>query len=952
MSDPTTDPKYQQLFAALQTLYTNSARADKERANTYLEEFQKSAEAWQAVHAILSSSTAGLEAKMFAAQTMRTKITYDFHQLPKESLASLRDSLLGLLVMYRAGPKPIMIQLAVSLAGLALQMTEWKTVLQDVVQHLGNDKETWPAMLQFIAVLPEEVSDSKRVSLTEEELDARTMELLTDNADQVLQLLVQYAQTAGPEGPSPVFFACLTSWLKEIPLQSFIATSLFDLTFSALAVDSCFDAAVDLLCSIFKETREVDEYMMVIQAIYPRLLALRPKIAESREDPDAFRGYARLFADAGESWVVLIARMPREFRALVEAIAEVCAYDEDLEAVKFTFYFWYDLKQMLTIERYAEARAELRDIYAGLVDIMIKHLHYPNGDNPNDLFDGDREAEEKFRSFRHEMGDVLKDCCVVVGGSECLHKAWEKVYMCLQNGTTKWQDIEAPLFSMRAMAREIPFEEDSVLPHIMEMLVKLPEHEKIRYAATLVLGRYTQWTSRHPQFLEYQLQYITSGFKNSSKDVMSAAAQALKHFCQDCNQLLIDYVPQLHPFYQQVTPALHSADLFEVTEGLSHVVAAQPPAQLYDTMKMFCAPIAQSLMAHIPNAGTADEDLKKKIADEIELLTIFIQNVAPFVEASKPHPCVTLMQELWPVLSALLQAYGNAPFVAERISKCVRSMMNAYRMHMLPLLPAIAEMLVVYFDKLQYGCFLWVSGTLVRNFGELEVAAETKGAVWSFVQQQAINMFKILNKTQPKDIPDVIEDFFRFMGDVIMNFPQQFCTSNLLDPTFQAALVSLSLEQQDPLVSILHFMRDMLAWALPSPPTSIMPQTPPEVMDAVRAMTSQYGPQLTSIMFSGMIHTLPRDCVQDASGVLLMLLEIFPQEAVGWIAATVAALPEGTSSAEERQKFMSSLTGALQQNDIKKARRLVQDFTAHYRRRNVTPRNATRGLDYTFSYSG
>ena len=46
----------------------------------------------------------------------------------------------------------------------------------------------------------------------------------------------------------------------------------------------------------------------------------------------------------------------------------------------------------------------------------------------------------------------------------------------------------------------MPLKENTILPTIMSYLVQLPEHPKIRYAATLVLGRYTEWTSKHPEF--------------------------------------------------------------------------------------------------------------------------------------------------------------------------------------------------------------------------------------------------------------------------------------------------------------------------------------------------------------------------------------------------------------------------------------------------------------------
>ena len=97
---------------------------------------------------------------------------------------------------------------------------------------------------------------------------------------------------------------------------------------------------------MFRETREVDESMDVIEVLYPRLINLRPKVAEAAEaeDTDTYKGVTRLFAEAGEAWAVLIARMPKEFRPLVETIEECAQKDAGREVISLTFNFWYDLK--------------------------------------------------------------------------------------------------------------------------------------------------------------------------------------------------------------------------------------------------------------------------------------------------------------------------------------------------------------------------------------------------------------------------------------------------------------------------------------------------------------------------------------------------------------------------------------------------------------------------------
>lgn len=67
---------------------------------------------------------------------------------------------------FHAGPKPIRLQLCVCLANLAIQMTEWKDVLSLIVSTLGSDPSTLPCVLDFLRVLPEEVTHGRKIALT------------------------------------------------------------------------------------------------------------------------------------------------------------------------------------------------------------------------------------------------------------------------------------------------------------------------------------------------------------------------------------------------------------------------------------------------------------------------------------------------------------------------------------------------------------------------------------------------------------------------------------------------------------------------------------------------------------------------------------------------------------------------------------------------------------------
>ena len=76
----------------------------------------------------------------------------------------------------------------------------------------------------------------------------------------------------------------------------------------------------------------------------------------------------------------------------------------------------------------------------------------------------------------------------------------------------------------------------------------------------------------------------------------------------------MNHVAQLFPFYQNVSAALDIESLFEVTEGVAHVVAAQPLDHLYEVMGSFCRPIGAQIVA-LQQAGTQiDEKDNRKVA--------------------------------------------------------------------------------------------------------------------------------------------------------------------------------------------------------------------------------------------------------------------------------------------------------------------------------------------------
>ncbi|KAI8086442.1 armadillo-type protein [Halteromyces radiatus] len=931
-----------QVLEALSSLYSNSDAITKKQATKWLETFQKKPEAWKVADLLLNSETANIETRLFAAQTLRQKITYDLRELDVTAKYSLRDSLLQLLWLSASGPKSIMVQLCLALADLAAQLTEWKTVVQDVVDRFGNDPKVACCLLEFLKVLPEELSNN-RLPLSDKEFKERAANLVETNAEQVLWLISSHLQTSGGNVDiDESAFKCLSSWLRtgDVDIRFLASNPLVNMVFDALAVDDLFDVCTDVVCEILYETRDVVNLQSLIGVLYPRFTPMLEllKQAKATEDVDKMRNYCRMFIEAGEAYVSLIAQQPENFNILLDGIISCTAFD-DLDIAKMTFKFWYELTNTLTTPHYQNAIPRFYNYFDQLVDIIINHLHYPE-----DFNDWTAAERDEFRDFRHEMGDTLKDCCRILTPQKCLFKPMAHLSKLLtttdpSSTPSTWQQIEAPIFSLRAMGSEVPADEHEVMPQIMEFLSKLPDHPKIRYAATLVISRYSFWTREHPQFITYQLNFISSGFQN--EEVAAASALALKHLCKDCSELLIDFIGELHPFYINVVKTLPFQDALEVTEAIAHVMAVIPISGLQDALQSFCLPLAQDLHSIVikgKDAVTEKECIHA--GDLLEQIGAFFAIICPEVPANHPHPCVGFVKELWPVFTICINNFGGVPTIAEPLCRCYKGCIQSYKNHFVPLLPQLMEDIVLGFETTGLGVYLWVANKIIKQYSV--EGSDGVAACFGLVERLSMIVFGKLNGQKLEDIPDVVEEYFRMVVAFLESSPTPLVQSDLLSSIFQAGLAGLSLEQTTALSAVIQFYRRLLGIALSVDELVVPGNVTHRSMfgqNGVRIATlvRQFGAGYVKLLFNGMIYHYPWEMISDVAAIMKSLAQLLPDESAEWLTSLVNEFQD--ISISEKGEFLESYMSAVQGKQWTKVRRVLSDFVTVYRRKHTSRRS-------------
>ncbi|KAL1709000.1 armadillo-type protein [Schizophyllum commune] len=799
-------------------------------------------------------------------------------------------------------------------------MPSWENPIQSMADVFGANPATVPALLQFLTVLPEELMTNTRIPVTDDEYRERSRKILTDNSTRVLELLSMYISATGLTAEiQNAVFTCLRSWLMagEISIEDFILTPLFPAVFEALNSDQLFDAAADAICEIIHETQEINDNMTAIERIVPLVISLKPMLAKHSEDTDRIRGYARIFAEAGECYRALILQHPETFFPIVEALGECSAFP-DLDIVPITFPFWMRLAQ--AIGKRSSVPPPFLDAYRSLMTVIIRHLHFPPDSAP---LKG-QEADD-FRSFRHVMGDTLKDCCYVLKAETCLMAAYNMITAALAQGpNVAWQEIEAPLFAMRSMGAEIDPNDDNAVPKILELIPSLPTHPRIRYAALLIIGRYSQWTSEHPTYLPPQLQYISAGFEDPDLEVCSAAGHALKYICCDCKQHLVDFLPTLHTFVTTTGSRLMQEDRSEVYRAIAFVISAMPMVSAGESLRTFSFDILAKVHAVTAKQAVTKDEMQE-VCDGLENLETMLSVVGSFGE-ELPPACQKVPEEGWSVLDPFLAKYGTTYDIAERANRVLRHCITFFDRSALPVIASVVARLTASFDAAGFASNLWIIGKVVHSYGD-KADATIQATFRDAYERSTTKIGAMLQASSPGAHPDVLEDYLHFLLPLLDRTPDVFFRSNAFPLAFQICMASLTVVHTEVLVAALEVVRDILSHdCLSTQPTAVPTSDFPVYATAIQDVLEKNGQAFVACVLSGMIGDFPEDCLSSIIVIFRMLASVFPAQMSAWIQNVAPTLPVSAGLVPARQQFVTEITTAINSGQYDKAKYAIISF--------------------------
>jgi hypothetical protein len=589
---------------------------------------------------------------LFAAQTLKHKIVLDWRQLDEQAALGLRERLWSLIFSgdVTAGTA-VLIQLKLALAALIVQAptTLWPDPVADLFSFASQTPGQLSQVLDVLALIPEQLGNKSIQFGSTEAYHQKCTSLLENHIDNLIQLVLKVLQESRLQDRLQVskdLLACLLAWIqfggngsKIIESPEFL-NGLF-----VLLQGSCCKLVVDTT-EDEDNVEDEEEHLQIVETCCELLVELIVRMSGRIEDWDDNQpensegeGNGNKFGDEwfkqlNEQWIPTLSsqlcQLPvmrglqlrkeallrplvtllcesvelflphlmertEEFKLLSETILLIAEFSSSIPSniLELTFNFWNALPAELASFGNSSQDIETRQepfvyLFARLFSALLRGpLVFRVG--------GSAEDTDRFRDFRHVVGDCLKDCLRVLGSTEALLLVRNQ----LSSVGVSLVEREAALFALRTISSSVdPRESEAmptIVPSLLEILNELLQDSNSRLqplkmvsAVVLNVGCYAEWLRYHSEFLGVFLQILSASLDYAltapgdatsplelPASVIGSSLQSLKYMCESCAGLLGPQYTALEGLFLRVypTPSLSRRDRLDLTEAVALVLS-------------------------------------------------------------------------------------------------------------------------------------------------------------------------------------------------------------------------------------------------------------------------------------------------------------------------------------------------------------------------------------------
>lgn len=902
----------EQVEAALHELYrsTQSYAA----ANRYLTLFQASPEAWGIAWQLLDVNKTQ-EVQYFGANTLHSKISRHWREVPEEQYGPLRTKLLETIVQYSRGPKFILTRIIVAMASYVIRVlpnfwpsavsdlivTFQPSVMTDILPHQLDD-----ILLELLTVIPEELESSEQSSRS------AGRAALDSVSNLVFGLLGSWAEM-GPRA-----LRCYSSW-AQLCFDPELHERLLSRIIQAVTNPGLCPCAAEALTTVVNrpDSHQFPNFLLRMVDQLVQLKDFLAKISAAKEMELCTSVYGILI-ELGENHSRLLVdslltkpdhkqNILTMFNLILQCSGTPGYFPTEETCSRQALGFWYALQDDVSAAEGSRAEALLlllHPLWQALVDTLLRKAQLPLDDSH-----WTDEERDVLRCYRQDIGDSLMYCYNVLHESMLagLVAHLEVSADAVRKDPARWPQLEACLLAFQAVASSVDVQEDRYVGTVLAVaLPALPPHPKVLPSALACAGAYGEWLAQHPQALRALIPMLLGALRTAA--VAPAATLALKDLARDCREVLGPLAPQILSAASEALEGsvLGDRERVRIMAVVGHALSSVDRQQVGPWLQALVGPqvrILQDTVAQDPGTETHSRLLLR-----LHMLTMLFSTVDAGEDDGDVSPVDTVLRELGPTLAVLSVKYATDERVVESLCECLRKASSG-------LGPERAwetlALLVSLYSRTPQSPILEACQQLFLIAGPLDVrSAEALAVLCSTTLSIAA-----MSQQEFREHTIILEAFFQMLAHVVRKLTPIFNANKIdMSALFICAVATIMLPEKPTVKATTFFLGEFI----------LRSREHPEMLNVVNHRGELLTEQIFRVIGSG---ESPRSVVEPMADILLVLSKKYFDNLCRWLSALVHRpdFPSPRVTSSDKEHYVRLIL--KERTNKRRMREIVAEFS-------------------------
>ncbi|OWZ24708.1 hypothetical protein PHMEG_000233 [Phytophthora megakarya] len=564
-----------------------------------------------------------------------------------------------------------------------------------------------------------------------------------------------------------------------------------------------------------------DEHVQLMEVVMRDFVELgkqiQERIAASEKSVEfCLADCARVISECGQAFIVYFVDYTLDMRpgSLVYEFLDTILFFTSLNNLDIsneTMEFWIDFRAYIS-GKHEDRMYVFETFISRLLIILIERTQYPEG------FEAFPEAaKERFFLYRSEVRNVFRALATVTITSEdkfivdAIHAIFQQ-YEAAESGnplpSNWWQRTEVYVHALSALSKSIREEDTSLVPKLFECLSrKEPSHRALLRTVTIFLGVTGHWFARHPEYLSTcAFQIISNGFELSQDDPGypftqhsvedHVGAVALRKLTLRCGTHFFNprWMEALVNLYRtnraavgvSTGPCLTGNSAKLIVDSICHVLTTVSYKDALPVVEELGTIMFTDLASRYNQLSADDEGSVEFLCEMFNHLLVLATRIPMQVDQETPHPLLCVLQNQWGVMETILHVYGCCDEVVEPLCALLVGVFESLRSQALELASAIMPVLLEQFSQSHDGSYLNVIKSIIGCAGDDEATAVSLTRVMVIVSESS--MSKIAEDGSVDQHPGLTIALFSLVASCGTHHPSILVQSNQLEGVLALAL--------------------------------------------------------------------------------------------------------------------------------------------------------------------